>query len=167
MNIGLFHGSDDGAARAGHLENRTWYTQLSAQYGPNTIMLGLQRVGGDTGWKRVNGSSGGELGNDSFNSSYEHAKERSWQVRHDFDFAAIGVPGLRLMNRYLHGSHIQEDQIMDGKEWGRETELSYVVQSGHFAMLDVRLRNSSIRRSFSSGSFDENAIVINYPLSIL
>lgn len=166
-NVGLFHGSDDGAAKAGALENRTWYTQLSLGQGPNTFLVGVQRVSGESGWMRVNGSSGGELGNDSFNSSYENANERSWQIRHDFDFVAFGLPGLTMMNRYLHGDNIQQAGIIDGKEWGRETELSYLVQSGPLASLSVRWRNSSIRRSYGSGSFDENVLVINYPLQLL
>ncbi|KWV69488.1 OprD family porin [Pseudomonas sp. WS 5407] len=72
-----------------------------------------------------------------------------------------------MMNRYLNGKHIQEEGIVDGKEWERESELAYVIQTGTFRDLDVRLRNSSIRRSFGSGSFDENALVINYPLDLL
>ncbi|EGH49506.1 OprD family outer membrane porin, partial [Pseudomonas syringae pv. pisi str. 1704B] len=41
--------------------------------------------------------------NDSYNSSFDNAKEKSWQLRHDYDFVAMGVPGLTLMNRYISG----------------------------------------------------------------
>jgi hypothetical protein len=167
FNAGFFHGSDDGSAKAGALDNRTWFTQFSVNRGAHTVTLGVQRVGGKTGWMRVNGSSGGELGNDSFNSSYENAREDSWQVRHDYDFAALGLPGLTMMNRYLHGDGIDLGGNESGKEWGRESELGYVIQSGPLRLLDVRWRNSSMRRSYGSGSFDENILVINYPISIL
>ncbi len=48
----------------------------------------------------------GTLANDSYNSSYDNAQEKSWQLRHDYNFAAVGVPGLTLMNRYISGSNV-------------------------------------------------------------
>ena len=38
---------------------------FSARYGLHTLYLGLQKVSGDDGWMRVNGTSGGTLANDS------------------------------------------------------------------------------------------------------
>ena len=99
--------------------------------------------------------------------SYDLAKERSWQVRHDLDFAVFGVPGLMMMNRYLSGDNIHTGTITDGKEWGRESELAYTVQSGTFKDLNMRWRNSTMRRDYSSHEFDENRIFISYPLSLL
>ncbi|MGN8278741.1 OprD family outer membrane porin, partial [Pseudomonas sp. SMN5] len=84
----------------------TAFAMLSAKYGGNTFYVGLQKVGGDDAWMRVNGTSGGTLANDSYNSSYDNAKEKSWQLRHDFNFAAVGVPGLTLMNRYISGDNV-------------------------------------------------------------
>ncbi|WP_414880690.1 OprD family outer membrane porin, partial [Pseudomonas brassicacearum] len=54
-----------------------------------------------------------------------------------------------------------------GKEWGRETELAYTVQSGALKSLNVKWRNASIRRDYSTNEFDENRIFINYPFSLL
>ncbi|WP_036992546.1 OprD family outer membrane porin, partial [Metapseudomonas furukawaii] len=105
--------------------------------------------------------------NDSYNSSYDNAKEKSWQLRHDYNFAALGIPGLTLMNRYISGDDVHTGAVTDGKEWGRETELGYTVQSGAFKALNLKWRNASIRRDFSNNEFDENRLIINYPLSIL
>ena len=58
-------------------------------------------------------------------------------------------------------------ELADGKEWGRETELAYVVQSGTFKSLSMKWRNNTIRRDFSSNEFDENRLIFNYPLSLL
>ena len=166
-NLGYFQGEDDGSARAGKLDNKTYSGLFSAKYGSNTFYIGLQKVTGDTGWMRVNGTSGGTLANDSYNSSFDNAKEKSWQVRHDFNFAGVGIPGLTLMNRYISGSNVHTAATDDGKEWGRETELAYVIQDGAFKNLSVRWRNASIRRDFSNNEFDENRLIFNYPLSIL
>ena len=116
---------------------------------------------------RVNGTSGGTLANDSFNASYDSAKEKSWQVRHDYNFAALGVPGLTLMNRYISGDNVHTGTITDGKEWGRETELAYVLQEGTFKDLNLRVRNSTMRRDYSTNEFDETRVIVSYPLSIL
>lgn len=166
-NLGYFWGKEDGSKRAGELDNKTASALLSAKYKGNTLYVGLQRVYGDDGWFRVNGTSGGTLANDSYNSSYDLAKERSWQVRHDLDFAVLGVPGLTMMNRYISGSNIHTATTTDGKEWGRESELAYTVQSGTLKDLTVRWRNASIRRDYSAHEFDENRIFISYPLSLL
>jgi hypothetical protein len=116
---------------------------------------------------RVNGSSGGTLANDSYNSSYDNAQERSWQVRHDYNFVGLGVPGLTMMNRYISGDNVHTGAITDGKEWGRESELAYVIQSGALKNLSVKWRNSSIRKTFSTNEFDENRLFISYPISLL
>ena len=166
-NLGFFYGKDDGAARAGDLDNKTWSGLLSAKHGGHTFYIGLQKLTGDSAWMRVNGTSGGTLANDSYNSSYDNAKEKSWQVRHDYNFVAIGIPGLTLMNRYISGSNVHAGTITDGKEWGRESELGYTVQSGALKDLNVKWRNSSMRRDYSNNEFDENRLIVSYPISLL
>ena len=165
-NLGYFHGGEDGSEKAGQLDNKTYSGMFSAKYGGNTFWVGLQKVDGDT-WMRVNGTSGGTLANDSYNSSFDNANERSWQVRHDFNFVTVGVPGLTLMNRYISGQDVHTGAVTDGKECVRETELAYVIQSGAFKDLSVKWRNSSIRRDYSNNEFDENRLIFNYPLSLL
>ncbi|UVL47405.1 OprD family porin [Pseudomonas moraviensis] len=166
-NLGFFYGKEDGSARAGDLDNKTWYGMFSAKYGGNTFYVGLQKLTGDSAWMRVNGTSGGTLANDSYNASYDNAQERSWQLRHDYNFAAMGIPGLTLMNRYINGDNVHTGTITDGKEWGRESELGYTVQSGTLKDLNVRWRNSTMRRDFSNNEFDENRLIVSYPISLL
>lgn len=166
-NLGYFIGKEDGAERAGELDNRTASALLSARYGSNTFYVGLQKVSGDDGWMRVNGTSGGTLANDSYNSSFDNAKERSWQLRHDFNFAGVGIPGLTLMNRYISGDNVHTATVSDGKEWARESELAYVIQSGSLKNLSFKWRNSTMRRDYSTNTFDENRLIISYPISIL
>ncbi|SIS13697.1 Outer membrane porin, OprD family [Pseudomonas sp. E141] len=166
-NLGYFIGKEEGSALAGDLDNKTAFAMLSAKYGGNTFYVGLQKLSGDDGWMRVNGTSGGTLANDSYNSSYDNAQEKSWQVRHDFNFAAVGVPGLTLMNRYISGDNVHTGTITDGKEWGRESELAYTVQSGALKSLNVKWRNSTMRRDYSTNEFDENRLIVSYPISLL
>ncbi len=166
-NLGFFYGKEDGSARAGELDNKTWSGLFSAKYGGNTFYVGLQKLTGDNAWMRVNGTSGGTLANDSYNSSYDNAREKSWQLRHDYNFAAAGIPGLTLMNRYISGDNVHTGAVTNGKEWGRETEVGYTVQSGSLKNLNVRWRNSTMRRDYSNNEFDENRLIISYPISLL
>lgn len=166
-NLGFFYGKDDGSARAGELDNKTWSGLFSARYGGHTFYVGLQKLTGDNAWMRVNGTSGGTLANDSYNSSYDNAREKSWQLRHDYNFVALGIPGLTLMNRYISGDNVHTATVSDGKEWGRESELGYTVQSGALKNLNLKWRNSSIRRDYNSNEFDENRLIVSYPLNLL
>ncbi|MVV51705.1 OprD family porin [Pseudomonas sp. PB120] len=166
-NLGFFNGKESGSALAGDLDNKTSFAMLSARYGGSTFYVGLQKLTGDSVWMRVNGTSGGTLANDSYNSSYDNAREKSWQLRHDYNFVALGVPGLTMMNRYISGDNVHTGAITDGKEWGRESELAYTVQSGALKNLNVKWRNSSIRKDFSTNEFDENRVIVSYPLNLL
>ena len=78
-----------------------------------------------------------------------------------------GIPGLTLMNRYISGYNVHTATVSDGKEWARETELAYVIQSGSLKNLSVKWRNSTMRRDYSTNAFDENRLIISYPISIL
>ncbi|WP_349616177.1 OprD family porin [Azotobacter salinestris] len=166
-NLGYFDGEEDGEALEGHLDNKVLSGLFSLKYNAHTVYLGLQRVSGDNKWLRVNGTSGGTLANDSYNSSYDNARERSWQLRYDYNFAALGVPGLTFMTRYISGKNIHVGAVDDGEEWGRESELAYVVQSGAAKNLTLRWRNSTIRRDYGSNNqFDEQRLIVQYPLSL-
>ena len=49
----------------------------------------------------------------------------------------------------------------------KATELGYTVQSGPLKNLNVRWRNATIRRDFSTNEFDENRLIVSYPISFL
>jgi len=166
-NLGYFDGEEDGSAQAGELDNKLLSGLFSLKHGAHVFYLGLQRVTGDDKWLRVNGTSGGSAANDTYNGSFDNARERSWQVRYDYDFASMGIPGLTLMTRYLKGTNVHVGNIDDGEEWNRETQLSYVVQSGPLKALSLRWRNSTIRRDWGANNkFDDNRLIVSYPISL-
>ncbi|PWY52918.1 OprD family porin [Pseudomonas sp. RW409] len=163
-NLGYFIDKDDGQARIGEIRSRTAYALLSASTAGHTLYLGLQKVSGDSPWMSVYGSSGRTLGNDMFNGNFSNADERSWQVRYDYNFAAMGVPGLLAMVRYGHGENATTKAGSNGKEWERDTEVGYTFQSGSLKNLSVRVNNATNRRSFNS-DFDQTRVIVSYPLS--
>lgn len=165
-NLGFFWGKDAGRAKAGQLDNRTTSALFSLNIAQHSLSLGLQNVSGDTGWMRIGGTGGIYLANNTFNHAFDNPRERSWQVRYDLNFVGYGVPGLTFMTRYVHGDNVELRNVEGGSEWVRESELSYVVQSGKLTDLSVRWRNSSIRRDFNANDYDENRLIVSYPLNI-
>ena len=59
-----------------------------------------KRMSGDTGFAYVNGSDA-YLVNFVQINDFANKDERSWQARYDYNFAALGIPGLTFMTRYL------------------------------------------------------------------
>lgn len=166
-NLGYFWGKDAGAAKAGSLDNQTASALFSLNIAQHSISIGLQNVSGDTGWMRIGGTGGIYLANNTFNHAFDNPRERSWQVRYDLNFVGYGIPGLTFMTRYVHGDNVELRNVKDGSEWVRESELGYVFQSGKLKDLAVRWRNSSVRRNFNASDYDENRLIVSYPLNIL
>ncbi|MCP2072691.1 UNVERIFIED_ORG: hypothetical protein J2Y77_002127 [Pseudomonas lini] len=165
-NLAYFWGKDDGSAKAGRLDNKTVSALIGLTVYQHTFSVGLQDVSGATGWMRIAGTGGIYLANNTFNHAFDNPKEKSWQMRYDLNFAGYGVPGLTLMARYVHGNNVKNGRVDNGSEWGRETELAYVIQSGALRDLSVRWRNSSVRRDFNSTDYDENRVIVSYPINI-
>jgi imipenem/basic amino acid-specific outer membrane pore len=92
--------------------------------------------------------------------------------------ASFGVPGLSLMTRYVKGDQIDFTKADpngayfragadDEKQWERDIEAKYVVQSGSAKDLSLRLRQATHRSSSFESDVDEVRLIIEYPLSIL
>ena len=165
-DVRLLKSDDAGSAKASTIDNRALGAMLGYSLGGHKVSAGWQRMNGDTSMPYLDGSNP-YLVNYLQVNDFANAQERSWQLRHDLDFAVLGVPGLTMMNRYISGDNIHTGAITDGKEWGRESELAYTVQSGTFKDLNMRWRNASIRRDYSANEFDENRLIVSYPLNIL
>lgn len=98
-------------------------------------------------------------------NDFAGADERSWQARYDYNFAALGVPGLTFMTRYISGDNVSRATGGEGKEWERNTELKYVVQSGPLKNVAVRLRNATFRSNFARDA-DEVRLLVSYSVAL-
>lgn len=85
----------------------------------------------------------------------------------------LGVPGLSFMTRYVRGSDIDVGTkgayvTQNGKNWERDIEAKYVLQSGAAKDLSFRLRQATYRAESAVGTdIDEVRLIVEYPLSIL
>ena len=99
-------------------------------------------------------------------SDFANEDERSWQLRYDYDFATLGVPGLTFMTRYVSGDHVELGNGSNGKEWERDMVIGYVLQSGPLKNLGFTWRNATMRSDFVR-DVDENRLIVSYTLPLL
>ncbi|MFJ4383430.1 OprD family porin [Pseudomonas sp. NPDC089407] len=147
---------------------------LSAAYniGAHTFTLAYQKVSGDGDYAYgVDGGGTVFLANSVARSDFNAEDEKSWQARYDLNFAEFGVPGLTFMTRYVRGTGATTRTTDDGKEWERDIDVKYVMQSGPAKDLSFRVRQATYRSGdgvyYGSPSIDELRLIVEYPLSIL
>ncbi|MBN0654309.1 OprD family outer membrane porin, partial [Pseudomonas aeruginosa] len=66
---------------------------------------------------------------------------------------------------YVSGDNVARGAANDGKEWERNTDLGYVVQSGPLKNLWVKWRNATVRSNFAN-DLDENRLILSYSLTL-
>lgn len=131
----------------------------------HSVGLGYQRMSGATGFANLYGTDAYLINLVQIND-FGNQDERSWQLRYDYNFTALGIPGLTFLTRYLSGDEVNvRNRAQAGKEWERDTELTYVIQSGALKNLAVKLKNASTRSNFAS-DIDENRLILSYSLPI-
>ena len=157
--------SDDaGAAKAGNIDNTTVNGMLSYALGGHKVSAAWQQLSGDSAFPYVDGADP-YLVNFVQINDFAGADERSWQARYDYNFAALGVPGLTFMTRYISGDNVSRAAGGEGKEWERDTEMKYVVQSGPLKNVAVRLRNATFRSNFARDA-DEVRLLVSYSVAL-
>ena len=156
---------DQGAALGGKIDNRALNGMLSYSLKGHGLGVGYQRMSGGNAFPYIDGTDP-YLVNFIQINDFAGAKEKSWQLRYDFNFAAVGVPGLTFMTRYVNGKDVELAGGNSGLEWERNTELQYVIQSGTLKNVGIRWRNATYRSDFTRG-VDENRLIISYSLPLL
>lgn len=179
FNVNLYDTRSEGKELAGEINNLAWSLSTAYRLGAHTFTLAHQQVNGDTPFDYIlmDGINVGDsiyLANSSQYSDFNSPNESSVQVRYDLDMAAYGVPGLALMARYIKGDidgsgYSSADgpygyAAAAGKEWERDLEARYVVQSGAAKDLSFRVRYATHRGM--GGDVDELRVITEFPLEL-
>ncbi|VVO11335.1 Porin-like protein NicP [Pseudomonas fluorescens] len=164
-NLGYFDSREDGKKLLGNIDNQAFFSLLSAKRGGHTFYVGYQGMYGDSAFPRVFANIS-PLGNEVPTYEFAFADERSWQARYDFDFAALGVPGLTSTLRYITGNNVDTGKGFEGKDRERDLDIGYVVQSGTLKGLGMRVRNAMARSNYRS-DIDENRLILSYTWTLL
>jgi hypothetical protein len=161
-DIRFARSTDDGGS---NVDNDAFGALFTYRIDGHGLTAGYQRLNGDTGFAYIDGSDNALVNLVQIND-FGNQDERSWQLRYDFDFATIGVPGLTFMTRYLSGDNVDRGVgLSEGKTWERNTDIAYVVQSGPLKNVGLRLRNATTRSNFGS-DLDENRFIVSYSLPL-
>ncbi|MBD0686599.1 MULTISPECIES: OprD family porin [unclassified Pseudomonas] len=161
-DVRYFDSRDTGNAEAGRIDNRNLNGLFTLGIAAHKFSIGYQRLTGDTAFPIIETGTPYVANLVTFNA-FTKLKETSWQARYVYDFAEMGVPGLTFMTRYVKGTGIHSRAITDGTEWERDTDISYVIQSGTLKGLDVRWRNATFRSGNGlTQALDENRLIAAY-----
>lgn len=152
----------DSDIEAGNADNKMKSVMLSAGTGPHTFRLGYQHSDGDSAFPYI-ALSNPYVANYIQILDFGRPDQKSWQARYDLDFAAFGLPGLKGLVRYVRGDNI--DIPGADKEWERDIDFTYTIQSGPLKNLALQWRNAMVR-SDVLGAVDENRLILNYTIAL-
>ncbi|MFA0996799.1 MULTISPECIES: OprD family porin [Pseudomonas syringae group] len=154
--------TEDGNFRA--LDNRAANGMASYTLGSNVFSAAYQRMSGDDPFPYI-ANSDPYLVNFVQINDFANAQEKSWQLRYDYNFASLGVPGLTFMSRYVSGDNALVAGSNSGKEWERDTDIGYVIQSGSLKNVGMKVRNATVRSNFGN-DLDETRLIVSYTLPL-
>ncbi|WP_277589264.1 OprD family porin [Pseudomonas chlororaphis] len=159
-NLGYYDSEEDGKQLLGAIDNQAFFSLLSAKRGGHTFYVGYQGMFGDSAFPRVFANIT-PLGNEVPTYEFAYTDERSWQLRYDYDFAARGLPGLTSTVRYIRGDNVDTGKGYEGKDWERDLDIGYVIQSGPLGGLGIKVRNVLARSNYRT-DINENRLLLSY-----
>lgn len=167
-NLAWFDTRDDGSQPL-NIDHKMKSLMLSAATGAHTFRLGWQHSDGDTAFPYLT-QNNPYIANYVQILDFARPDEKSWQARYDIDFATLGVPGLRAFTRYVRGSNIDMAAVNPawsgtGKEWERDIDITYTIQTGALRNLSVQWRNAMVR-SDAIRDIDENRLILAYTFTL-
>ena len=150
-------------------DNQAASLSVTLNSGYHAFGVAYQQMRGDAGYSYTDGDI--YLANSIQYLDFNAKDQKSYQVRYDYDFAGMGIPGLSFMTRYITSSSIDTDYVGIDRDsrWERNTELRYTVQNGFLEGLNVRWRNATIRQdtNLDGGDVDENRLIVGYTWTLL
>ncbi|VVM37825.1 Porin-like protein NicP [Pseudomonas fluorescens] len=164
-NLGYFTAREDGDALLGQIDNQAFFSLLTARHGGHSFHVGYQGIYGESPFPRVFANIT-PLGNEVPTYEFAYTDERSYQARYDYNFAAMGIPGLTATVRYITGNNVDTGRGFEGKDRERDLDIGYAVQSGVFKGLGIRVRNAVARSNYRS-DIDENRLILAYTWQLL
>ncbi|WP_160109528.1 OprD family porin [Pseudomonas izuensis] len=159
----------------GEIDNRTWSAALTYALGAHAFTAGYQSVSSGSGFTQLNqgglpdkGAGGASLYlyTDRLIQTFTRAGERTAFGQYAYDFAALGLPGLKASVIYLSGDNIKTTTGSTQKEWERDISLDYVLQSGTLKGLGFGWRNGE-SHSQASRDQDQNRLIVSYSIPLL
>ncbi|RON46591.1 OprD family porin [Pseudomonas frederiksbergensis] len=150
-----------------NIDNQAFGARFTYSIQGHSFGTAYQRMKGTTGFPHLDGTDSYLVNYVMISPDFANPEEKSWQVRYDYDFAALGLPGLTFMTRYLKGDNFERTKGVEGTEWERNTDIGYVFQSGALKNLGVKWRNGTYRSNEKGNDIDQNRFIVSYTLTLL
>jgi hypothetical protein len=147
-----------------NVDNTAMGGMFTYSLGGHGFSAAYQKMKGDTGFPYINGTDEFLVNFAMLSPDFANPDEKSWQARYNYDFAALGIPGLTFMTRYLSGDGFERGG-RSAKEWERNSEVAYVFQEGSLKNFAVRWRNGTYR-SAGGSDIDQNRLILSYTLPL-
>ncbi|WP_449106535.1 OprD family porin [Pseudomonas mohnii] len=180
----VFNNNGGYAKNLGEVDNKTWSAMFTYTLGGNAFLLGHQRVSDDGGFVYLNqgnvvdgngknegaGGSSFYLFTDAMINGFVRAGENTSFGQYSYDFAALGVPGLKASAAYLYGDNIKAKNGTgpDQSEWERDLRVDYTIQQGVLKGFGTTLRHGTYRGSDTGiASQDQTRLIFNYTYSFM
>ena len=172
------------AKNKGEVDNKTWSAMFTYTLGGHSLMLGHQQVSDDGGFVWLNqsnvtdgngrlegaGGSSFYLFTDSMINQFARAGENTTFGQYAYDFARLGVPGLKTSIAYLRGDDIRYKSGNGSyNEWERDARIDYVIQEGALKGLGASLRHGIYRGegTESAADMDQTRLIFNYTYTFM
>ncbi|WP_085716297.1 OprD family outer membrane porin [Pseudomonas sp. B28(2017)] len=178
-----FNNNNGFAKNPGEVDNKTWSATFTYTLGGSAFLLGHQRVNDDGGFVFLNQGSliddkGRQegAGGSSFYSftdatvgSFIRAGENTTYGQYSYDFASLGVPGLKASIAYLNGQDIKATNGVgkDLSEHETDARIDYVIQTGVLKGFGTTLRHGTYRGNTSTLDQDQTRLIFNYTYSFM
>lgn len=161
----------------GKIDNNTWSAAFTYSLGGHAVMLGYQRVSENSNFVQLNqgnlvnegaGGASAYLLTDRLVSNFTRAGERTTFGQYSYDFATLGVPGLKASVAYLKGTNVKVRGGNDAKEWERDIALDYAFQDGALKGLGLGWRYGVLRGNApGQADTDQNRLFVSYTLPLM
>jgi hypothetical protein len=178
-----FNNNNGFAKTPGEVDNKTWSAMFTYTLGGNAFLLGHQRVSDDGGFVFLNqgsliDSNGRQEGaggasfysfTDATVGSFIRAGENTTFGQYSYDFASLGVPGLKASIAYLNGQDIKATNGIgkDLSEHETDARIDYVIQTGALKGFGTTLRHGTYRGNTSTLDQDQTRLIFNYTYSFM
>ncbi|PTU74366.1 OprD family porin [Pseudomonas mangrovi] len=149
------------------VDNQTWSALFTYSQAGHSLGVGYQQLSGSSAFPFLSQGDGATayLITDRQIGKFLSAGERTWLAEYGYDFAKLGVPGLKASVAYLKGDNVNRAGS-DAEEWERDLRVDYTVQNGALKGLGLSWRNAILRGDVADDA-KENRLIASYSIALL
>jgi hypothetical protein len=178
-----FNNNGGFAKNPGEVDNKTWSAMFTYTLGEHSFLLGHQDISNDGGFvwlnqgnvvndaRRPEGNGGTSfyLFTDAMIGNFARAGEQTNFGQYSYNFAKLGLPGLKASVSYLKGEGIKDiNRGSDHSEWERDARIDYSIQNGVLKGFGATLRYGTYRGDNSgTADQDQTRLIFNYSYAFM